>query len=385
MSEHKSPSALFPGRETPTTIARGAPTPRPYDPNEDDPLDHVALSRSSAGEHSPYVIAPSIQLRSEFPTLTRTNEPSQPLTCIVVIELAGKRPSGNVPGLAPSPVMQDNYVLRSTPGSIKNNTSPHSSPNLDQLARPRGLSNVTSTVDLNDSPPEPTANIILREEDSPFSAITEDLRNRIIDWKGHPLSDLGPLQMYDLLSVRRETAIREFYVYLFKEAIICAVEEKKRGLQRLLSDTSSIATSSSRGVLRLKGRIYVRHIRNVTASSAAGEMSLTIDMEDEVASFILVFKERAALESWKNTVLALVNLFRGPRAVEPPVPLEEFGGSQKAMRMLSGSTMTTMSTVDSLLHSSAHLLRSFQLVNPFTSSTHGPYHGHFRPSSNVSA
>ena len=359
MSEHKSTSALYPGRETSSsTIARGAPTPRPYDPNEDDPLDHVALSKSSAGDHTPYVIAPSIQLRSEFPTLTRTNEPSQPLTCIVVIELAGKRPSGNVPGLAPSPVMQDNYVLRSTPGSIKNNTSPHSSPNLDQYARPRGLSNVTSADDLDDSPSEPTANIILREEDSPFSAITEDLRNRIIDWKGHPLSDLGPLQMYDLLSVRRETAIREFYVYLFKEAIICAVEEKKRGLQRLLSDQSSIATSSSRGVLRLKGRIYVRHIRNVTASSAAGEMSLTIDMEDEVASFILVFKERAALESWRNTILALVNLFRGPRAVEPPVPLEEFGGSQKAMRMLSGSTMTTMSTVDSLLHSSARSTNS---------------------------
>lgn len=362
MSENKSTNALYPGRETPHT--RGAPTPRPYDPNEDDPLDHVALSKSSAGEHSPYVIAPSIQLRSEFPTLTRTNDPSQPLTCIVVLELAGKRPSGNVPGPAPSPVMQDNYVLRSTHGAIKSNSSSHSSPNLDldQLGRPRGLSNIAPD-DLTDSP-ERTSNVILREEDSPFSAITEDLRNRIIDWKGHPLSDLGPLQMYDLLSVRRDTAIREFYVYLFKEAIICAVEEKKRGLGRLLSDQSSINTSGSRGVLRLKGRIYVRHIRNVTASSAAGEMSLTIDMEDEVASFILVFKERAALESWKTTILALVNMFRGqnapPRAVEPPVSLEEFGGSQKAMRMLSGSgsTMTTMSTVDSLLRSSSHSLAS---------------------------
>ena len=211
--------------------------------------------------------------------------------------------------------------------------------------------------------------IIHREEDSPFNAITEDLRNRIIDWKGHPLSDLGPLQMYDLLSVRRDTAIREFYVYLFKEAIICVVEEKKRGLGRLLytasglTDAGSVTSASthSKGVLRLKGRIYVRHIKNVTASSAAGEMSLTIDMEDELASFILVFKERASLEAWKTHIQALVNMFQGQaqnaRVQPPPEParaldMEEFGGNSKAMRMLSGSTQTTVSTTDSLLNGS---------------------------------
>jgi hypothetical protein len=183
--------------------------------------------------------------------------------------------------------------------------------------------------------------LIHSEEDSPFHAITEDLRNRIIDWKGHPLSDLGPLQMYDLLSVRREAALREFYVYLFKEAIICVVEEKKRGL------SISSHTTSSKGVLRLKGRIYVRHIKNVIASSAAGEMSLTIDMEDELASFILIFKDRASLESWKNNIQALVNLYHTQNGMvrhqepERPPDLETFGGSQKAMRMLSGTSNTT--------------------------------------------
>jgi hypothetical protein len=210
--------------------------------------------------------------------------------------------------------------------------------------------------------------LIHSEEDSPFTAITEDLRNRIIDWKGHPLSDLGPLQMYDLLHVRRDSAIREFYVYLFKEAIICVVEEKKRGLGRLLSNASSLTDAGSipsmsgqaKGVLRLKGRIYVRHIKNVTASSAAGEMSLTIDMEDELASFILIFKERSSLEAWKNNIQALVNMFQAQngmarRAQEPerPLDMEEFGGSAKAMRMLSGSTQTTVSTVDSLLNGSS--------------------------------
>lgn len=378
-------NTVFPGRDTPTN-RRGITTPHPQDPSEDDPLDHVALSRSSAGEHSPYVIAPSIQLLSEFPTLTRSSDPNQPLTCIVVIELPGKRPVGSIPGSAPIPLQSDNYSLRS--GRQNTINSMHSSHGSDRHARSRGLSTGTdehrfpgSSSSVNgagQSPPQrhqeppyvPPSNIILREEDSPFIAITEDLHNRIIDWKGHPLSDLGPLQMYDLLFVRRDTAIREFYVYLFKEAIICAIEEKKRGLGRLLSnastftDASSISThSGSKGVLRLKGRIYVRHIRNVTASSAAGEMSLTIDMEDELASFILVFKERGSLEAWKNTIMALVNHFRVQNAPPnapptPPVSLEEFGGSQKAMRVLSGATVSTMSTIDSLLNGSSRSVAS---------------------------
>lgn len=174
--------------------------------------------------------------------------------------------------------------------------------------------------------------------------------------------------MYDLLSVRRDSAIRDFYVYLFREAIICVVEEKKRGLGRLLSNASGLTdpgstlssiSSQSKGVLRLKGRIYVRHIKNVTASSAAGEMSLTIDMEDELTSFILIFKERSSLEAWRNNIQALVNMFQAQHMLLQPVEpaptlnMEEFGGSQKAMRMLSGSTQTTVSTVDSLLNGSS--------------------------------
>jgi hypothetical protein len=179
--------------------------------------------------------------------------------------------------------------------------------------------------------------------------------------------------MYDLLSVRRDAAIREFYVYLFKEAIICVVEEKKRGLGRLLSaaslDSNSVPSGTpSKGVLRLKGRIYVRHIKNVTASSAAGEMSLTIDMEDELASFILIFRDKSSLEAWRNNIQALVHMFqsqnRPHRDLDGP-DVEEFGGNRKAMRMLSGgSTQTTVSTVDSLLNGSSRSTMS-------SSTSHG--------------
>ena len=62
------------------------------------------------------------------------------------------------------------------------------------------------------------------------------------------MSGLGPLQMFDILSVRRDVLVREFYVYLFKEAIICMLEEKKRSLARLPSgDGASISSGVAGG------------------------------------------------------------------------------------------------------------------------------------------
>lgn len=111
----------------------------------------------------------------------------------------------------------------------------------------------------------------------------------------------------------------------------------------------------------------MRHIKQVTASSSAGEMSLTIDMEDErLDSFILIFKERSSLEAWKNQIQSLVNMFQQsqPQAPPPANPydrgpdLEEFGGSAKAARILSGSTGTSVSTADSLLNSGRSTMSS---------------------------
>lgn len=398
---------LYPGRDT-LAGRSGAPhrpvhTPQPYNPNEDDPVEHSHTKNATANEHGHYIVAPSIQVRSEFATLTRTGEASQPLTCIVVIELPGKRSGGHVPGS----VMQSNdYGRGMRPDSQTSGhatlASRHISPVSDynpnrqqhelhspsgsqsygygrsnaltpspQDQSPRMLSPSHSLDPLLSSPsrsPPPVQPLILQnDEDSPFSAITEDLRSRIIDWKGHPLSELGPLQMYDLLSVRRDAIVREFFVYLFKDAIICVSEEKKRSLGRLLSSDQSnggIAGGSTggRGVLRLKGRIYIKHIKQVTDTSVNGELSLTIDMEDErLESFILIFKERSSLETWRSHIQALVNLSQqqGMQAIrhhqqqqQPQqrthgADLEEFGGNQRAMRMLSGSTNTTVSTVDS--------------------------------------
>ena len=374
--------SFYPGRDTPSLMRnfpRGQSSmQRQYDPNEDDPVDHTGSVKSHDGLGSAYVVAPSIQVRSEFPTINRTTDPSQPLTCIVAIELPGKRPPGSVPG----PRVVETFPVVKSPmsdartSSISGSPRPDSPPqyattNTQRSRSTQALSPTYTTSSLR----EQTQNFgdshrddhTTHSEESPFHAITEDLRARIIDWKGHPISGLGPLQMYDLLSVRRDAIVREFFVYLFKEAIICVVEEKKRGLGRLLSNAgvgengslNGGNTGQQKGVLRLKGRIYIRHIKHVTDTSVAGEMSLTIDMEDErLDSFILIFRERSSLETWKNHIQRLVTAFQQQNGFVTPkrqsprdtAVLEEFGGSSKAARVLSGSTGTTSySNDDSLL------------------------------------
>ncbi|KAH7914831.1 Pleckstrin homology domain-containing protein [Hygrophoropsis aurantiaca] len=387
MGDPHSP-ALYPGRDTPGSRAGRSPVPtHTLDATDDDPIDHAASVRSNPSE-SHYIVAPSIQVRPEFSSISRTGDTCQPLTCIVVIELPARRGSTHVPG----PLMADAYSSRNGQGHSRHDTEQSAQPakpiqhevsrrqqpqqhqqyasTSDNYASSYGDAESTRYAPSNGSHHTP-------EEDSPFNGIVEDLRHRIADWKGHALSGLGPLQMYDLLSVRRDMLVREFFVYLFKEAIICVVEEKKKSLGRFLSSPSfndSSATFSgsnnqSKGILRLKGRIYVRHIKRITANPSSGDMSLTIEMEDErLDSFILVFKDRSSLEAWKNQIQSLVTSFQIHGQQQQPsngLDIEEFGGSGKAARVLSGSTGTTASTTtDSLLGGSSRSTMS-------SSTSHG--------------
>ena len=392
MGDRNSPT-LYPGRDTSNGVPRRMQTPqaqqKPFDPTEDDPLEQrLAHANHVDHSHSAYVVSPSIQVRPEFSSLTRTHEPSQPLTCIVVIELPSRRSSSYVPG----PVIHDVYRSPSAQGQHMHDGYPKPSGHLGYLNHHQSTytDNTGSTIKsrqqsqmLSARSPSPNhqahasitesemegnysvpAPVLTTSDESPFKSITDDLRQRIIDWKGHPLSGLGPLQMFDLLSVRRDTLVREFFVYLFKEAIICVEEEKKRSFSRFLptgagsftdSGTNGLGSAPGKGVLKLKGRIYIRHIKQVTDTSVSGELSLTIDMEDErLESFILIFKDRSSLEAWKANISGFVAMHQqatqapvfSPRGPGPTPDVEEFGGASKAMRMLSGSTGTTSSSAD---------------------------------------
>jgi hypothetical protein len=106
--------------------------------------------------------------------------------------------------------------------------------------------------------------------------------------------------------------VRKFLVYLLKEAIICVAEEHRRTIGRLVQTvTNGGGGAQTKGVLRFKGHIYARRIRQATDSSTAGELSLTIDMEEKrLDSFIPIFPDRSSLEPWRRHVQRLVALFQ---------------------------------------------------------------------------
>ncbi|KAF7973150.1 hypothetical protein HWV62_15925 [Athelia sp. TMB] len=163
-----------------------------------------------------------------------------------------------------------------------------------------------------------------QDKDTPFLTIVEDLRNRIIDGR-------GPLCPVLVPSGCTTCFASAFYVYLFKEALIYVVEVRKQSFGRLLSNASDKEEDDApvvvqgKGLFRLKGRMYIRHIKQVTATSSAGDMSLTIDMdmEDEkLDSFALIFSEKEMLESWRQEIESLVNMFheQKPKTQESHVP-----------------------------------------------------------------
>lgn len=369
---------VFPGRGPNGSNPRGdQATPTPYDPTEDDPLDHAGSVKSGSSDPPSYIVTPAIQVRPEFASISRTNAATQPLTCIVIVELPSRRPPQP---FQPSPVTSSPHLSHPPDGLLspnsgsqyRQNSIPDSIPEEpEQLYMRTSEVKYTSGAESADDRPESVSsqpfsfNATPSATDGPFASVVADLKSRMYDWKGHELSGMGPLLMFDILGVRREAVVREFIVYLFREAILCVLEEKKKSLGRLLHASGSSSgygdsgNAQNRGVLRLKGRIYVRHIKRVIDTSVAGELSLTIDMEDErLDSFILIFKNRGSLESWRTAVIGLVTMFHDamgrPRAGTPSGvyalsntngEMEEFGIGTKAARVLSiGSADTSNSS-----------------------------------------
>ncbi|WWC64019.1 uncharacterized protein I303_106625 [Kwoniella dejecticola CBS 10117] len=310
-SSQSAPSARSVG-------GRGQNTsPTPADPNADDPVTNgtISSSRSMHSEASqPKVVVPSISIRSEFPSIAKGHRKGkQVITAMVTVEVPSAGDRGKYPTTLRPPGM-------SRSASTDDQFSPQLPPS------PRSASDASVVPS--------TARSGVATAPDPFAHVVHDLKHRVVDYKTSGLDQLGSLRLFDLLSVRKGQLIREFHVYLFQEALICVSEEKKSGFRGIFSSSSSVRSDHSggshhgRGVLKLKGRIYVRHVKKVIDSSVQGEMSLTITMEDEsLDSFILCFKDRSSHETWRSTINRLLDEVKGgqlkpsrmPRSANTPL------------------------------------------------------------------
>lgn len=117
-----------------------------------------------------------------------------------------------------------------------------------------------------------------REAHGPFADIFKDLQDRMVDWKGHQPSNFGSLRMYDSLAVKKDKNVREFVVYLFEEALLCVVDDRRKGNSSSTA-TTAISDHQDQEKLRLKGRVFVKHMRQVEDTSSVNSgLSLTIHM-----------------------------------------------------------------------------------------------------------
>ena len=171
--------------------------------------------------------APSVTVRSEFPTLTRSRQ-QQSLTCLVTVEVpAGKwRPSvEDLRPLSPGGQNANDYrQFRSPAGSqhARNNSTYETQQQLDQ--------------------------------------VTEELHNRVDNWHGLDCSRFGKLRLHGHIRVGKDRrAWQDLDCYLFTEMLIC-VKERKQQQQPQYEGPSE----QRRPRCTLKGSILIKkHLKDV--------------------------------------------------------------------------------------------------------------------------
>lgn len=264
---------------------RGIAPITPPDPTADDSIDNSRTSLSNG--QPPTVIVPHLSIKSEFNTIAKNRKGKQMITAMVTIDV-------------PSAPHRCKY-----PAATRQLDEERFSPQLPPSPTPAQ---------------EITASSPLRDPNTadPFAHVLQDLKNRVVDLKQLSVDSLGQLRLFDILTVRKGSLKRDFQVYLFQDALVCAAEEKKSGFRQIFSSSNSTRSDhsghSSKSVLKLKGRIYLRHVSRVVDQSTPSELNLVILMEDELLeSFILTFKDRGSHGTWRVTINKLIEDNRGSK------------------------------------------------------------------------
>lgn len=156
-----------------------------------------------------------------------------------------------------------------------------------------------------------------------------------LDGTDRDLDQYGELHLCDSLHVVQHQSVRRFLVYIFEQAILCTADE---GSQTTPSkypfdrsscnpiDTDPAATGNA--TLKLKGRIYFRHIKHVTNTSTPRQASVSIQMIDEkLGSCALAFDHEDQASIWKEQMDSLVLAARYPGRGCYPTPPYDLKGT----------------------------------------------------------
>ncbi|KAI1094365.1 Pleckstrin homology domain-containing protein [Rostrohypoxylon terebratum] len=255
----------------PETTQSGPPRRHDYDVQamETTPGSPRAVARNP-------IPPPSVVVRSEFPTITRSRQ-QQTLTCLVTVEVADNkwRPDPEDLGVVnPAPQMRIEEAFAQRPPSPARSSQPRFYP---------------------------------YEAPEVLEEMTENLRNRVDNWHGLDFNRFGKLRLYGTLRVGKDkVSWQELECYLFAEMLICVKEKKNLPpAPQQQWDENGMPRKATR--CTLKGSILIKkHLNEVTETGMIDENILTLSLSvAELPQFHLRFDNRNQLKLWQQALLDL--------------------------------------------------------------------------------
>ncbi|GAB7348693.1 hypothetical protein MBLNU459_g7437t1 [Dothideomycetes sp. NU459] len=216
--------------------------------------------------------APTVTVRSEFPTLSRSRQ-QQSLTCLVTVEVVDGK-------WRPDPEDIRTPPLAFTPRIGE-------SPCIPQMRTPE----VPRQLDFPRDPPE----VIER--------VTADLRNKVDNWHGLDFARFGKLLLHGTVRVGKDRqSWQDLDCYLFTEMLIC-IKEKKAPVQQQWQSTPD--SPRVRTKCTLKGSILIkRHLKQVQMAHDLDILTLSLSVA-ELPHFHLQFQDKSQMDTWRR---ALINI-----------------------------------------------------------------------------
>lgn len=262
--------------------------------SSDDPLESPLPIVPNTGRRvsEPLnVVVPNITIKSEQPSVRRSKQGQQGITCMVTIDV-------------PEAVDRSFYAARS-----RHDAQGQGSPGL-----PPSPQSANSFGESSQS---------VHDAANPFANVLADLRRRVVDYRAQGLDVIGQLKLFDILPVRKGTYAGDYNLYLFEGALVCISEERKSsGFRKMFAGHGNKGGSnagSGRSVLKVKGLIHHLHVREVKDTSTTTEytVELSADTDNGVEKFQIVFKDSSSHEMWKSTLRRLVDDANFPKPTRP--------------------------------------------------------------------
>ncbi|KAK4252090.1 hypothetical protein C7999DRAFT_10267 [Corynascus novoguineensis] len=253
----------------PETTQSGPPRRHDYDVQAME----TSLSSPRSVARNP-IPAPTVTVRSEFPTINRSRQ-QQTLTCLVTVEVPDNkwRPDPEDLQIAPPPPAAPNKPEE----SIRAPSPARSAPRFYPYESPEVL-----------------------------AEMTENLRSRVDNWHGLDFSRFGKLRLYGTLRVGKDkVSWQELECFLFAEMLICVKEKKHAHPPQGQWGDDAASRKATR--CTLKGSILIKkHLNEVSETGNIDENVLTLSLSvAELPQFHLRFENRNQLKLWQQALLDL--------------------------------------------------------------------------------